>query len=195
MRAERDERSRSGGVVTCRPGHAPRHPDFAEGNEAATTHGAHSERRWSPLAHELADDAVSVAPWLARPAFAGAVRAWSVAEAQARLVDAWLDRRGLLDAKGVPRPATVLSDRLHRRAAHLRSQLGLTPAGLARLLASFGGVPGGDDVLQRLIAEGRKVLDAHEAAAGSPLTAGDASELLTTASDDVRSPDGREAAS
>jgi hypothetical protein len=138
-------------------------PPFAPGNEAATTHGANSERRWRPLAEALVVEAIESAPWLTRPAFRWAVEAWSVAEAKASLVDAWLDSSGLLDAEGVPFPAVAVSDRLHGRALALRSQLGLDPTSFARLLATFAGVPGGEDALDALRAEGARLVEARAA--------------------------------
>jgi hypothetical protein len=147
--------------MTCRPGHAPRHPDFEPGNEERTTHGAHSERRWRPLAEALKAEAIDEAPWLTRRAFRLAVEAWSVAEAKAHLVDEWLDEHGLLDADGVPFPANALADRLHARCITLRSQLGLDPVSFAKLLATFAGVPGGEDALEALKVEGRRLVEAR----------------------------------
>jgi len=134
---------------------------------AALRHGAHSERRWSPLAERLAVEAIAEAPWLTRPAFRLAVAAWSVAEAKAALVDAWLDEHGLLDDDGVPHPANALSDRLHGRAMALRTQLGLDPVSFAKLLATFAGVPGGEDALEALKVEGRRLVEARELTTGT----------------------------
>jgi hypothetical protein len=136
---------------------------FEPENDAATKHGAHSERRWRPLAEQLAAEAIREAPWLTRPAFRLAVSAWSVAEAKAALVDVWLDENGLLDADGVPYPANALADRLHARAITLRGQLGLDPVSLAKLLATFAGVPGGEDALEALKAEGRRLIEERSA--------------------------------
>lgn len=138
--------------------------DFEPGNTAAEKHGAWSERRWRPLADQLIREALEHAPWLTRPAFRLAVAAWARAEAQASLVDAWLDEHGLLTDDGTPRPANALADRLHGRAQALRGQLGLDPVSFARLLATFAGVPGGDDALDALRAEGRRLVEARSAA-------------------------------
>jgi hypothetical protein len=144
-------------------------PPFEPGNAAATTHGAHSERRWRPLAEQLVTEALAEAPWLTRPAFRLAVRAWSVAEAKAVLVDTWLDEHGLLDDHGVPHPANALADRLHARAITLRGQLGLDPTSFAKLLATFAAVPGGEDALEALKAEGRRLIEARSVAATTAL--------------------------
>jgi hypothetical protein len=139
-------------------------PSFEDGNTAAEKHGATGDRRWRPLADHLAAEIVESAAWLTRPAFRRTVQAWSVAEAKAQLVDAWLDEHGLLDDDGAPRPANNLADRLHGRAANLRAAMGLDPASFARLLATFSGVVGGEDALAALKREGARLIEAHTAA-------------------------------
>jgi hypothetical protein len=144
--------------------------DFEPGNEASVTHGANSERRWRPIAERMAAKAIAESSWLSRPSFAAAVAAWSVAEAKAHLVDTWLNDHGLLDADGVPFPANALADRLHARCITLRSQLGLDPTSFAKLLATFAGVPGGEDALEALKAEGKRLVEARTEAlpSGTP---------------------------
>jgi len=127
-------------------------------------HGAHSERRWRPLVTQLAAEVLQDAPWLSRPAFRLTVQAWSVTEAKAQIVDDWLNEVGLLDDDGAPRPAAALSDRLHGRAAHLRSQMGLDPVSFAKLLATFSAVPGAEDELAALKREGARLIEARSAA-------------------------------
>ena len=141
------------------------------GNQIAATHRAYSERSWRPIAEQLVADAIEASPWLARPLFRWSVEAWAKAEARAHLLDVWLDEKatavnpGDLDDAGVPRPAALLADRMHTRAAHLRATLGLDPQAMARLLASFSVVSGGDDVLAALRAEGAALVAASEARA------------------------------
>ncbi len=149
------------GAPNWRPPSGYKWDQFKEGNEANLRHGADSERRIRPLADRLAADAVEQAPWLVRPAFAASLAAWARAEARALLIDEYLDRHGLLDADGVPRPAATYADRLEVRAAALRGQLGLDPMSFAKLLATFSGTPGAADVLEALTAEGREVMTAR----------------------------------
>jgi len=146
-------------------------PTATSGNTIAEKHGARSERRWRPLAEQLAAEALAAAPWLTRPAFRWSVQAWATAEARARLVDDWLDAQataempGELDAGGEPRAASALSVRLHARAESLRARLGIDPTAMARLLASFTvGLPGGEDVLAALRAEGARLVAAQDVA-------------------------------
>jgi hypothetical protein len=135
-------------------------PPFEVGNVLSLKHGVDSPRSWQPIAERLAASIVDDAPWLAQPAFRASVRAWAVVEAKLALVNNWLDIHGLLDDDGVPRPASMLADRLTFRAMSLRSALGLDPTSFARLLATFAGVPGdaGEDALDALRAEGHKIL-------------------------------------
>jgi hypothetical protein len=173
--------------VTCLPGHAPRHPDFEPGNTAAERHGAHSERRWRPLAEELRARVIVDAPWLTRPSFAMALEAWSVCEAKARLVDDWLDANGLLDESGVPFAANTLADRLAARCITLRAQCGLDPVSFAKLLSTFATVPGADDALEQLKAEGRRLVEAHDVGAGPArivASTGDTTEAVRGAQND-----------
>ena len=131
---------------------------FEPGNEAHSSHGADSPRRWRPIADELAEQILGEAPWLARPAFKAALHAWAAAEARAHLVGVWLDEHGLLDDEGAPRPAATYALRLDQAAASRRAQLGLDPASLAKLLANYAIASGAEDVLAALKAEGAAVL-------------------------------------
>jgi hypothetical protein len=136
---------------------------FGSGNAAAERHGSFSAKRWRPLSEQLAAEMLDHAPWVRRPAFSAAVTAWAAAEAKARLADDYTDEHGLFNAKGVPRPATLLADRLHARADTLRRELGLSPASFSRLIATFAAAPGSEaaEALEQLKAEGRAALAAR----------------------------------
>ncbi len=164
-----DQWSHGDGLMgTPARGYTRTHPPFEIGNTVAMKHGAVSERRWRPIADRLADDLVNVAPWCARPVYAVTVMAWTRVEAQLHLVSTWLDKHGPLDGEGMPRPATDLAARLESRAQSLRAELGLSPLALAKLLAAFttasAGGGGDDSALDKLKAEGRRFVEAREAA-------------------------------
>ena len=106
-----------------------------------------------------------------------------MAEAKARLVDDWLDEHGLLSEEGEPRSANTLSDRLHARAAHLRSTMGLDPVSFAKLLATFAGVPGGEDALDALKREGARLVEARSTALPAEATVRAAETTAQTAED------------
>jgi hypothetical protein len=135
--------------------------DFEPDNTAAVRHGAHSARRWGPVADQIEAQLVADSPWLARPGFRLAVSALAVAEAKALLVDQFLDQVGLLDDDGVPRPAAALADRLHARAQALRDKCGVDPTSFARLLVSFAALTGGEDALATLRREGAAIVEAR----------------------------------
>lgn len=151
---------------------------FQPGHEKSMRHGARSERRWRPLADELEAEAVQHAPWLSRPSFRAALRSWAKAEAQATLVADWLDEHGLLDVDGEPRPASTYALRLEASAQARRERLGLDPMSFAKLLATFSGTAGADDVLERLRAEGAAIMAARSMPASmpAPLPAGERPE-------------------
>ena len=119
--------------MSCREGHAARHEDFEPGNALAVKSGARSPRIVEPLVAELVAVATEDAPWLAEGRYSATVQAWARAEAQARLLDAWLLERGLHDDKGRLRNAEQALHRAETRAANLRTSLGLTPLAAARL--------------------------------------------------------------
>jgi len=154
------------GIVTDQgtglPARGYRWEPFQPGHEITMRHGAHSERRWRPIADRLAATLVDAAPWATRPAYAPTVAAWCRVEAQLHLVTAWLDEVGPLDDDGVPRPATTLATTLETRAQALRAELGLSPLALARLTAALSAAPGADDDgLAKLRAEGAAILAAR----------------------------------
>lgn len=152
-------------------------PPFEQGNEAAVTHGARSERRVGPLAEAIARDLLTdpdVPPHIREPMFAAAVQAWARAEAVCRLLWAWLDGRdieagltavattteeeaqtgGKVSRKSVTRSVASVLDQLRRYesiAMNLRAKLGLDPASAARV--------GRDLALTRHMSAGATPLD------------------------------------
>jgi hypothetical protein len=139
-------------------------PDFEEGNWLALKHGARSARKVAPVAEEIVRRLPVVAPWTARPAFAGAVASYSWVEAQLVLLRVYVSEHGVLDSDGEPRGAANYMDKLERRASSLRVELGLGPQSLAKLLSSLTSVAvaGGDeDGLAALKAEGAKIVEAR----------------------------------
>lgn len=148
-------------------------PPFEPGHTKSVKHGAASPRLVSPIAERLAADLVESAPWAGGRQFAETVRAWAWAQAQCVLLHEYLDVHGVLDDRGVPRPAVGLLERVETRAASLRGELGLSPLALARLLGALGQLNGEAAVggLEQLAAAGRAVRVGAERRA---LTAGTA---------------------
>lgn len=146
------------------------------GDTLAQTHGANSRtpenpKGWGPIAGRLETEVVVVAPWLANPVHAAAVRSWAICEARGHLVRTWLDKVGELTDDGTPRPATNLLATLDAQGERARDRLGLSPLALAKLLGAFGTAEragsGDPDALEGLRAEGRKFLEARTAAEDS----------------------------
>ena len=139
---------------------------FEPGNEAALTHGASSPRHVAPLAALIAQELVEVVPWVTSPAFAAELQAWAWAEAEVRLLRAWLDEHGILSdpdpAEALPRPALAALHRAETRAAKARTRLGLNPVAWARLLVDFSKAEGPAGAThQALQEEGRRILEAR----------------------------------
>jgi len=154
--------------MTCRPGHAPRHPDFETGNVASLSHGLFRARRAEAVAAEVEEIAEHVAlryPWTA--AYVDERRSYARAVLDERDVRRYLDEVGVLDDRGRERSAVRTLDRFVGHARHCRAALGLTPASHAHLLRMVAEVvrlhPDRtaplDASLDALLAEGRAALE------------------------------------
>lgn len=141
-------------------------PPFEPGNTASQTHGADSDRKVRPVADELAAWLADVAPWTTGPAYAATASAWCWAEARCRLIRSWLDSHEVVNDEGeVPNAATYL-ERIEARAERLRSELGLGPLALAKLLGALSSIDGpaahdGLEAMKRAGAEIRRQRDAQ----------------------------------
>jgi hypothetical protein len=114
---------------------------FEAGNTAAQKHGAWSERTVSPIAADLEQGLHATAPWTTGAAFTPTRSAWCWTEGQCIVLRRYLDEVGILDPDThEPRPASALLDRLENRAAKLRTELGLTPLALTKLLSGLSSV-------------------------------------------------------
>jgi len=119
--------------MTCRPGHAPKHPDFAPGNVAALRHGAWAKRLVDPAAEELLAATEQTVDWW-RECDRPAAWAWARTEVRIQRLTEWLaSQGGDIDGDGAVRPAAALLSTLEARAESLRARLGLDPLSRARL--------------------------------------------------------------
>ena len=140
------------------------HRPFVEGNVAAVTHGATSERVVDARALEVREQLVSVAPWITEPHFADAVTRYCRAEARARLLHDFIVT--VASEQGAGRVSIRLwesaatSDRL---AAQLGNALGLDPSGYARLRALATTTDVARESLNELRKRGAKVRARREA--------------------------------
>lgn len=109
-------------------------PEFPPGNEAALSHGAHSQRLGrEDAAGLLAEVEREAPPWLATVDRA-ALAAWAYAEGRCRRLRSWLDGQdALLRPDGSAHPCELLLLRWENRAAAARAALGFDPLSRARL--------------------------------------------------------------
>jgi hypothetical protein len=133
--------------------------DAEPGNLLALRHGASCERFVDPLSRDIVETLLQDAdcpPHLHLPRYTAALAAWGRAEACCRLIADWLGQQDVREAltassstdetedhvkgrttrRGAVRQvegAMAALDRHERRAAGLRSDLGLTPASAARM--------------------------------------------------------------
>lgn len=138
--------------MTCRKGHAPRHPDFEAGNTAHLVHGARSPRVIAERAAQVHAELLEVADWLEAEHFAPAVQRYLDAAATEALLMDFI--RQVTAEKGVGKVPVRTWEQLtaaRRLAAKLGQDLGLDPIGHARLRA----VAGHAELVGRSVAEAR----------------------------------------
>jgi hypothetical protein len=152
-------------------------PAFKDDNTVSLRHGAHSPRVLRPIADELARELVRVAPWTASPAYASELQAWAWSEARCRVLRAYEDEHGLLSDEGASAAGEL--HRAETRAASARANLGIGgPLALARVLGALSTTTGdsGEDSLEQLRAEGRRIVEANATAAVGASSPGSAPE-------------------
>jgi hypothetical protein len=123
-------------------------------------------RQRDPIADELTRELVRVAPWTASPVYAPEVEAWAWNEARCRVLRAYEDEHGLLSDEGASAAGEL--HRAETRAASARANLGIGgPLALARVLGALSSTTGesGEDALEQLRAEGRRIVAVHATAA------------------------------
>ena len=112
-----------------------RAPAFTEGNRAAQTHGARSERMVGPLAAEIREglEAMVAGTPAEAPSFELARAALARKLAQVQLLADYLAEHGPLDADGEVRNAARFEAELLDSVEKSLSGLGLTPTSAAAL--------------------------------------------------------------
>jgi len=127
----------SAGSVTAPEGWVPafegQRPPFQPGHTLSVRHGTYSVRLVGEDAAAMLEELrESGAPWLAEVDGAE-LEAWLRAESQVRRLAEHLDKVGVLDGKGNPRPAAAELRAFERLAAARRAALGLNPSARAVL--------------------------------------------------------------
>jgi hypothetical protein len=114
-------------------------PPFEKGNLVAVKHGASSERIVSARAAEIRVLLVESFPFLAEPIFAEALERYVRAEARARLLyDYCFAKAEAEGVEAVPRTLWQEASRAESNAAKCAQDLGLDPAGFARIGRDLG---------------------------------------------------------
>jgi hypothetical protein len=114
-------------------------PPFEKGNLAALRHGANSERIVSAKAQEIRDLLLQSFPFLAEEAFLEATERYVRAEARAQLLhDYCMEKAEREGVEAVPRTLWQEASRAESNAAKCASDLGLDPAGFARIGRDLG---------------------------------------------------------
>jgi hypothetical protein len=146
---------------------------FEPGNTVATVHGAHSDRKLRPIVDELLEGLADAAPWTSAPVFAPTREAWAWAEAQCVLYRQHFDTTAIVGGDAEP-VGLATWDRVERRAAAKRTELGLSPASLARLLSSLSAIdgPAAKEGLEALKATGAALVAAATALPPAPDSGG-----------------------
>lgn len=128
----------------------------------------------APAAEVLIEATLAEHPWLERPEFASALRAWAFAEVRVERVQAWLDDRGLLDGRtGKPRPAAQYLERLETTARNARAALGFSPASFADIQAKVAAASNTRQAaLDAQVAEGRRIRERRQLEAARPTVEG-----------------------
>jgi len=135
---------RCGADVGPEHGQCPSCGLFLPGNTLAVAHGAtHSAALVKATANAATEVDAAIGGGVgSEPRYALSRDSAAAALARVRLLEAFLDDRGLLDGKGHPRPATKLLT--EARASLLRhlEALGLTPSSAAKLGVDLGKMQG-----------------------------------------------------
>jgi hypothetical protein len=137
---------------------------FEPGNDAAVSHGAYSERVYSPIAKELRDWALAEFPDLAVERYLPEVDAWAFAEAQAQLMRKVITAKGAVDQHDDFAPRTSYINALRAfeaDAARRRAALGMNPRSHAALVKDRAEASALTVDLGALLARGAAALEAR----------------------------------
>lgn len=160
----------SDSTLPARPSWSPRPAQpYEPGNLEAVRHGAYSERMIAERAEQVHAEITAVAPWLDddryMPALAAYLRAVAREQLAQRALDGW-DGKGRFPSRLVE-TATAAA----RLAWQMGDELGLTPAGHARLKALTAEAVGAEASLADLLESGRKTRLAAQARQEPPQAA------------------------
>jgi hypothetical protein len=128
-------------------------PPFEPGNQMALRHGAYSEQAIAERAEQVHAALLDYLPWCADPRYSVSLQRYSQAAAREALA-----HEALMASPKVSPRLLEAATAAARLAWQMADQLGLTPAGHARLKLLFADAVDAEDSLADLAAEGRASL-------------------------------------
>lgn len=119
------------------------------GNRRALRHGVYSERDLEPRAVALRSDLAELVPGgTAADEAAVTLLGWQLARIEQ--ANTYLAEKGIMDAKGRPRPILKMLSTWENSASRLCDQLGLTPTSRARLGVDLTRIKGGKALAEHI---------------------------------------------
>ena len=135
-------------------------PPFEPGNQLGLRHGAYSERAIAERAEQVHAALLEFLPWCADPRYSVSLQRYSQATAREQLAhEALMSAGGKVSARLLEAATSAA-----RLAWLMGDQLGLTPAGHAKLKMLAAGATEAEASLSDLAARGRDVMQARRAA-------------------------------
>lgn len=123
-------------------------PPFEPGNQVAVKHGAYSDRAIAERAQHVHEHLLELVPWCAAPEYAPSVHRYIAATAREQLA------HEALMGGGKPPPRLLeAATSAARLAWKMGDELGLTPAGHAKLKLLFADAAEAHDALAAIVAE------------------------------------------
>lgn len=144
--------------MTCRPGHAPKHPDFEPGNSAALKFGVYSPVVIEAKAAEVHAELLRVAPWCDEERYLPSVLRYLQATAREQLA-----HEAIANSSKVSPRLFEVATACARLAWVMADQLGLTPAGHARLKVLVADATSAEAGLADLAERGRQIRERRAA--------------------------------
>jgi len=144
--------------MTCREGHSPK-KDFEPGNQLSRTHGAYSVQAIADQAVLVHNELLRVAPWLDEERYAPSLLRYLQAAAREALAHRALTASGAKFSPRLLESCTAAA----RLAWQMGDELGLTPAGHARLKVLMADSITAEVSVAELAERGRQIRERRQA--------------------------------
>lgn len=148
--------------MTCRRGHAPKHPDFEPGNVLSLKHGAYSPTVIAEEAARVHAALLEECPWLDEPRYMPSLMRYLAAAGREQLA-----HKALVNAAKFSPRLLESCTAAARLVWQMGDELGLTPAGHARLKVLVVDAVSAEQSLADLVERGRQIREARQAEFGN----------------------------